>query len=161
MVGSDLIGHPSPKKPNHYVPSFQRLIVNSELLGSKVTVHYGLLERCERSVLVLPGMPDNGGHIEYRDYKCRAFPVRTLDSCDKENKFFCIAWTSAGYFTELSIGFASVACLAIIFGVTTHSRRRRIWRAAAVFVAFHSKYTITLLKCFDFFRWGPVCEPNR
>lgn len=50
---------------------------------------------------------------------------------------FCIAWTTAGYFAGLSIGFAAMACLAIIFGVTTHSRRRRIWRAVAVFVALH------------------------
>ncbi|KAK7692595.1 hypothetical protein QCA50_004227 [Cerrena zonata] len=30
-----------------------------------------------------------------------------------------------------------------LFGVTTHSRRRRIWRAAAVFVAFHTLLQIT------------------
>ncbi|CAL1707161.1 unnamed protein product [Somion occarium] len=118
------------------------LVVNNELLGSKTTVLYGLMERCERQVVVVPGMPDRK-RIEYTDYRCRPFPARTLDGCDKENKMFCVAWTTAGYFTELSIGFAVVACLAIIFGVSTHSRRRRIWRAVAGFVALHAASQLT------------------
>jgi len=31
----------------------------------------------------------------------------------------------------IAIGFSAVSLAAIIFGVTTHSRRRRIWRAVA------------------------------
>lgn len=50
---------------------------------------------------------------------------------------FCVGWITAGYLAELSIGFAGVACLAIIFGVTTHSRRRRIWRAVVGLLALH------------------------
>lgn len=75
--------------------------------------------------------------MEYSDYTCRPFPTRSEDGCEEDNGMFCIAWTTAGYFAGLSMGFAGMACLAIIFGVTTHSRRRRIWTAVAGFVALH------------------------
>lgn len=81
-------------------------------------------------------MPD-GSEIVHSAYKCRAFPARVADSCEEENKYFCVVWTTAGYLSELGAGFAAVSCLALFFGVTTHSRRRRIWRAVAVLVALH------------------------
>ncbi|KAI0070642.1 hypothetical protein K474DRAFT_1667819 [Panus rudis PR-1116 ss-1] len=102
------------------------------------TIHYGLMQRCERRILSIPDSP-----LKYTDYKCRPFPARILDACDKENKGFCVSWVTAGYFTELSIGFAVVASLAIVFGVSTHSRRRRIWRVVAAFVAIHAALQLT------------------
>ncbi|KAJ3489031.1 hypothetical protein NLI96_g2432 [Meripilus lineatus] len=114
------------------------LVYQSSVFGSRITIQYGLNRRCERSLIVLPA-PD-GGRMEYSDYKCRPFPTAKLDECDEDNKLFCVAWTTAGYFSQLSLGFAGVACLAIIFGVTTHSRRRRIWRAVAGLVWLHASF---------------------
>ncbi|KDQ57626.1 hypothetical protein JAAARDRAFT_35318 [Jaapia argillacea MUCL 33604] len=107
-----------------------------DLPYTKVTVRYGLMERCERQIVSIPG-PD-GGKIEYNDYKCRPWPARVADGCEEENRYMCIAWTSATYVTELGVGFASVALVAILFGISTHSRRRRIWRAVASLVALHA-----------------------
>jgi len=112
------------------------LVVNDpEVLHSKTTVRYGLTERCERQVLRIP-MP-NGSELAYTDYKCRPFPNRVIDRCEKEEKAFCMTWSTAGYFSELAAGFAIVSGLAILFGVSTHSRRRRIWRAVAVLTALN------------------------
>lgn len=118
---------------------------NPEIFHTKITVQYGLLTRCERQVVTVPGLPDSS-RMTYTDYKCRAFPARVSDSCEKENHLFCAVWSTAGYFTELSIGLAAVACLTLVFGVSTHSRRRRIWRAVAVLVALHgmSRHTTQL-----------------
>lgn len=111
-----------------------RLVVSyPETLGTKITVEYGLMRSCERHVVRMP--IGDGSQIAYTDYKCRPFPARLKDSCEDENQLFCIEWTSAGYFAELAAGFAAVSCLAIVFGVTTHSRRRRIWRVVATLVA--------------------------
>lgn len=87
-------------------------------------------------MIVIPGLPE-GSRLAYTDYKCRPFPNRVTENCDKENKTFCMIWSTAGYFSELAIGFGVVACLALLFGVSTHSRRRRIWRAVAGLTAFH------------------------
>jgi len=35
----------------------------------------------------------------------------------------------------IAIGFSAVALAAIVFGVTTHSRRRRIWKAVTGLVS--------------------------
>lgn len=78
--------------------------------------------------------------MTYSNYECRAFPTRVQDNCEKENKKFCMIWGTATYFSELGIGFAVVACLAIAFGVTTRSRRRRIWKSASVLVALHGEW---------------------
>lgn len=86
---------------------------------------YGLTERCELTVSELPG------NIAYRNYACRKFPASVTDGCQKDNKAFCAAWTSAGYLDQIAIGFAAISLVAISFGVSTHSRRRRIWRAVA------------------------------
>jgi len=117
------------------------LTVHSEIFNSKSTVYYGLMQRCEHSVVRMPGLPD-GSKVEYTDYKCRPFPTPVSDKCNEENKMFCVGWITAGYLTELSMGFAGVASLAIIFGVTTHSRRRRIWSAVAVLIAIHTALQI-------------------
>lgn len=113
------------------------LVVHSDMLGAKSTVQYGLTRLCERNVIRFPGGSD-GGKVEYSDYKCRPFPARVQDKCEDENRNFCIQWTTAGYFAELAVGFAAVSCLALVFGVTTHSRRRRIWRAVAALVGLHA-----------------------
>ena len=113
-----------------------RLVVRTEALGTKSTLQYGLTRVCERFEIPMPG-PSDGSKIEYSDYKCRPFPAREADHCEKENRNFCIAWTTAGYTSELAAGFAIVSALALVFGVTTHSRRRRIWRAVAILVGLH------------------------
>ena len=68
--------------------------------------------------------------------------MRVQDGCEDDNKAFCMIWSTAGYFGELGIGFGAVSCLAILFGVTTHSRRRRIWKSASVLVALHGESMI-------------------
>ena len=100
-----------------------------EVLYTKITVTYGLTKRCELTVSELPGSSPEDGTISYRKYECRSFPGSVTDRCEKENKAFCAAWTSAGYLEQLALGFAAVSLIAILFGVSTHSRRRRIWRA--------------------------------
>jgi hypothetical protein len=47
-------------------------------------------------------------------------------------------FSSAGYAVELAIGFGALTLATIVVGVTTHSRRRRIWRAVAGLVVFHA-----------------------
>jgi len=116
------------------------LITSYEILNAKVTVRYGLMERCERQVISIPG-PGNGG-FEYTDYECRPFPRSVTDKCDDENRFFCAAWTSAQYSTELGIGFAALALVSLLIGVSTHSRRRRVWRAVAGLVLLHVAFQI-------------------
>lgn len=101
-----------------------------EVLKTKVTISYGLNQEC---VLTLTEFPSGNGEIMYREYECREFPAK--DRCEDENKYFCNAWTSAGYFEQVAIGFAALSLAAILLGISTHSRRRRIWRAVAGLVA--------------------------
>lgn len=112
----------------------RRLVTKVTVLGSSVTVRYGFLRRCESTVFRIP---EGGG--KYTGYQCRAFPKRVEDDCEDEHRGFCAAWTTAGYVTELAIGFGATALLAIIFGLSTHSRRRRIWKVVAWLVGFHGK----------------------
>ncbi|KAI0088035.1 hypothetical protein BDY19DRAFT_985746 [Irpex rosettiformis] len=107
-----------------------------EVLGSRLTVEYGLMRSCEYQAVRLP--VGGGSKIEYSDYRCRSFPARVKDGCEKENQTFCVEWTTAGYLSELATGFGAVSTLAIVFGVTTHSRRRRIWKMVAALVALHA-----------------------
>ncbi|KAI0341902.1 hypothetical protein BDW22DRAFT_1413738 [Trametopsis cervina] len=122
------------------VVSIQRpdwLIVRyPEMFGSRLTVEYGLMRSCEYQAVHIP--VGGGSKIEYSDYRCRSFPARVKDSCEDDNQTFCIEWTTAGYLSELATGFGAVSCLAIVFGVTTHSRRRRIWSVVATLVALHA-----------------------
>ena len=113
-----------------------RLVVRlSDIIHKDDIVTYGLSTQCELRVLEIPG--PNGGTITYTNYECRPFPMRVQAGCEEENKTFCMIWSTSRYFGELGIGFAVVACLAILFGVTTHSRRRRIWKTASALVVFH------------------------
>ncbi|KAG2037432.1 hypothetical protein BDR03DRAFT_957133 [Suillus americanus] len=98
------------------------------------------MKRCERSIISLPG-PGKGG-LEYTEYECRQFPLRVQDKCDDENRLFCALWTSAQYFTELGIGFAGMGLVALLIGVSTHSRRRRVWRAVAGLVILHAVFQL-------------------
>ncbi|TEB38310.1 hypothetical protein FA13DRAFT_1725966 [Coprinellus micaceus] len=107
---------------------------HSDVLHTTVTTSYGLTKACELIITRLPtggGGDDNSdnGKITYRDYKCRPFPSQANDGCDKDNRSFCSTWTGAGYVEYLALGFSAVAPLAFLFGMSTHSRRRRIWRA--------------------------------
>lgn len=116
-----------------------RLIVTDELLGVKWTTQYGLTQVCTDTVSPMPGRPD-GSDVKWTE--CRPFPARVKDACEKENHYFCIVWTTAGFLSELAAGFAVLSCLALVFGVTTHSRRRRIWRAVAALVALHGVFPL-------------------
>ena len=119
----------------------KRLVVkNPEVLHTKVTVYYGLMRRCELDIVDIPG--PSKGKLSYTNYECRKFPAPVSDGCDKEHRKFCAAWTTAGYASELSIGFGALSILAIFFGVSTHSRRRRIWRAVASLVSLQGVYII-------------------
>ncbi|THH19973.1 hypothetical protein EW146_g1297 [Bondarzewia mesenterica] len=116
----------------------------------KVTVRYGLMERCERQVIEIPG---SDGKLAYTDYQCRPFPASVTDHCEKENRAFCTEWTTAGYVGELGIWVGAMALLSLIFGVSTHSRRRRIWKAVAGLVALHALFPmITFAVVSDLYR---------
>ncbi|KAI6121707.1 hypothetical protein F5141DRAFT_1091767 [Pisolithus sp. B1] len=112
------------------------LVASHTVDDARVTVRYGLMERCERITFEEPGS-SNATHSDYSDYECRRFPLREQDKCEKENKIFCAAWVSAQYCTELGIGFAATALVTLLFGVSTHSRRRRVWRAVAGLLVLH------------------------
>lgn len=112
---------------------------STEVFHTRFTWYYGLNRLCE---LKSVNIPDSDS---WTSYGCRKFPVRKQDcapSDDDDDRnvtvSFCDAWTSAGYAAELGIGFASVSLIAILVGVSTHSRRRRIWRAVAALVGLHT-----------------------
>lgn len=114
-----------------------------EVLYTKITATYGLTKRCELTVSELPGSSPADGTISYRKYECRSFPGSVTDRCEKENKAFCAAWTSAGYLDQMALGFAGVSLIVILFGVSTHSRRRRIWRAVVGLILLTAVSQIT------------------
>ncbi|KAF8658308.1 hypothetical protein AX16_002078 [Volvariella volvacea WC 439] len=114
-----------------------------EVLNTIVTVYYGLHRRCEWTVTRIPNPSGGNGKFEYTDYTCREFPAPVSDGCDKENKVFCASWHTAEYLNQLAIGSGVLALLSILFGVSTHSRRRRIWKAVAGFVFLHAVLQIT------------------
>lgn len=117
------------------------LVASHTVDDARVTVRYGLMERCERITFEEPGS-SNATHSDYSDYECRRFPLREQDKCEKENKIFCAAWVSAQYCTELGIGFAATALVTLLFGVSTHSRRRRVWRAVAGLLVLHAIFQL-------------------
>ncbi len=119
-------------------PSRRLVVHDADIIHKAVVVEYGLSRRCELKVVEIPS--GDGGHITYTNYDCRPFPLRVTDGCEKENKQFCVIWGTASYFANLGVGFAVVACLAIGFGVSTHSRRRRIWKSVSVLVALHGEF---------------------
>ncbi|PBK72512.1 hypothetical protein ARMSODRAFT_954226 [Armillaria solidipes] len=110
-----------------------------EIFHTKIIVRYGLRERCETKVISLP---DSDTDRNYTEKSCRRFPLTKTDECQNGNERFCASWTSAGYAVELGIGFSAVSLVAIMFGVSTHSRRRRIWRAVAGLVALQAVFQL-------------------
>ncbi|KAJ7084393.1 hypothetical protein B0H15DRAFT_848978 [Mycena belliarum] len=110
----------------------------SDVLNSSYEAKYGLARVCERLVVNLPGR----GSPKFEDFQCRRFPTRDDDKCSSDNQYFCAAWTSAGYAVELAIGFGALSLITIALGVSTHSRRRRIWRAVAGLVILQSIFQL-------------------
>ncbi|KAF9268873.1 hypothetical protein L218DRAFT_977301 [Marasmius fiardii PR-910] len=117
------------------------VVETPEILHTKVTIEYGLTKLCELKVISIPGGGENG-KFSYTDYSCRKFPMRAKDACEKENESFCPTWVSAGYAVELGIGFAVLSLFAILVGVSTGSRRRRIWKAVAGLIFLHAVFNI-------------------
>ncbi|TFY62245.1 hypothetical protein EVG20_g6777 [Dentipellis fragilis] len=161
-LSSALTGSPCPSlaltpKPASDTHHPHRLIVKgSDTIHTRITVRYGLTERCERTIIEIPG-PSTGGKIAYTDYQCRPFPSSVTDRCEKGNRGFCTAWSSAGYLAELSVTFGAAALLSLIFGVSTHSRRRRIWKAVAVLVTAHGAFLLVWLEdCGMMLIWAGV-----
>ncbi|KAJ3989106.1 hypothetical protein F5890DRAFT_1401751 [Lentinula detonsa] len=113
------------------------VVKTPEVLRTQITIRYGLTTLCELKHVNIPGS-DNNSRLEYTSYDCRPFPKRVQDGCEEGNSGFCAAWTSAGYAVEISIGFAVLALFAILIGLSTGSRRRRIWKAVAGLVALHA-----------------------
>ncbi|KAI5117783.1 hypothetical protein M0805_000426 [Coniferiporia weirii] len=112
-----------------------------DIFHTKTVIRYGLLERCERQIIDFPG-PGQGGRIRYTDYSCRPFPSRKEDQCEGDNRMFCTLWWSAGYSAELGVVFGAAALLAVLIGISTHSRRRRVWRGIAGMQVFHAAFKI-------------------
>jgi len=112
------------------------VVRSPEILHTKITLKYGLASLCELTTTRVPG-PGSHGEVTYRSYDCRKFPLGVKDECDSENQAFCAEWTSAGYIDQIAIGFGTISLIAILFGVSTHSRRRRIWKAIAWLTFFH------------------------
>ncbi|KAI0320921.1 hypothetical protein OF83DRAFT_466938 [Amylostereum chailletii] len=134
------------------------IVRGKDIFSRQITVRYGLAERCERQVLEIPS-PTGDGTIAYTDYKCRPFPASVTDRCEKGNRYFCTSWTTAAYVSELGIGFGALALLAIVFGVSTHSRRRRIWKAVAGLVALQAVFPmITFAIATDLYRTAKFWE---
>jgi len=111
-----------------------------DILGQTI-YRYGLLEVCERSILDMPG-PGGNGKIRWTSENCREFPTTKYDQCEDKNRPFCTAWLSARYSAALSFVFGAAAALGLVFGVTTHSRRRRVWKAIAGLVVFQVAFKI-------------------
>ena len=111
-----------------------------KFLGTTITEYYGLMELCTTKVVSIPD-PDQGNPIEYTNYVCRAFPKHQTDRCE-QNSGFCTSWSTAGYASELAVGCGALTLFTLIVGVSTHSRRRRIWRAVAGLIVLHSAFQI-------------------
>lgn len=112
-----------------------------DILGTRTVVHYGLFERCELQVIRIPG-GGSSGHIDYTSYSCRPFPQRKLDGCEDEFRNVCALWSSAAYVAVISAALGVTAALGLIFGVTTRSRRRRVWKAVVALVGWHGEWKV-------------------
>lgn len=100
-----------------------------EIFDVQTTIYYGFTERCQKTKF-----PDGELSVD-----CRPFPTKDSDACDGRERSFCTLWSTANYVSYLAIGFGAVACVAIIFGVSTHSRRKRIWKVVAALIGLHGK----------------------
>ncbi|KAJ3757934.1 hypothetical protein EV360DRAFT_44963 [Lentinula raphanica] len=128
------------------------VVQTKQVLHTQITRYYGLTTLCELTHVDIPGNDldldhshsdnnnsnSNNSKLEYTSYTCRPFPKRVQDKCEEDHPGFCAAWTSAGYAVEISIGFAVLALFAILIGLSTGSRRRRIWKAVAGLVGLHA-----------------------
>ncbi|KAH8119545.1 hypothetical protein DFH11DRAFT_452276 [Phellopilus nigrolimitatus] len=112
-----------------------------DVFHTQTVIRYGLLERCERQIIDFPG-PGQNGKIRYTDYTCRPFPSRKDDRCESENRAFCTLWWTAGYAAELGVVFGAAALIGIMIGISTRSRRRRVWRGVAGLQALHAAFGI-------------------
>ncbi|KAL5528150.1 hypothetical protein ACEPAF_7286 [Sanghuangporus sanghuang] len=112
-----------------------------DIFHTKTIIRYGLLERCERQIIDFPG-PGESGKIRYTDYSCRPFPSRKEDDCEGDNRYFCVMWWTAGYAAELGVVFGAGALMAVLIGVSTRSRRMRVWRAVAGLEGLHASFKI-------------------
>ncbi|THH08374.1 hypothetical protein EW145_g2753 [Phellinidium pouzarii] len=112
-----------------------------DIFHAKTVIRYGLLERCERQIIDFPG-PGEKGRIRYSEYSCTPFPSRKDDQCEEDNRMFCTLWWSAGYSAELGVVFGAAGLLAVIIGISTRSRRRRVWRGVAGMQALHAAFKI-------------------
>ncbi|KLO09473.1 hypothetical protein SCHPADRAFT_907699 [Schizopora paradoxa] len=147
-----------------------------DIFHTDTRITYGLLEHCQSTLIDFPG-PGESGKIRYSDYTCRPFPTLKDDGCDAEDgngkrRNFCVLWWLAGYASELSVVFGGAAALAIVFAVTTRSRRRRVWRAVASLEVFHATFKIlcfglitdlyltSRLPLFEYARPGPAFVLN-
>jgi hypothetical protein len=104
-----------------------------EVLYTTITVFFGLTQRCQLQIT-----QTDDGKLSYRNYECRRFPTPENENCDKDDyKYICAAWSSAYYLDQIALGIGALALVTVLFGVTTHSRRRRIWKTVAglVFLA--------------------------
>jgi len=120
---------------------FRLINPGREFLHTKYIVHYGLMERCERQVLRIPD-PDGDWQEVFTAFKCRDFPKSVSDRCKKENRLFCVEWTSMGYLAHMAVGFGVMTLFSILVGVSTYSRRRRVWKAVAGLVTFNGAWPI-------------------
>lgn len=120
-----------------------RLVVKyKEVLYTTITVFYGLTQRCQLQVT-----QTDDGKFSYRNYECRQFPTREDDHCDRdEYKSLCNAWTSTYYLDQIAIGIGAVALVAVLFGVITHSTRRRMWKTVAGLVFLVGKHVLVIPK---------------
>ncbi|TDL26140.1 hypothetical protein BD410DRAFT_784183 [Rickenella mellea] len=114
------------------------LFVHSpDIFHSRVTVTYGLRQRCEASTINIP-TPGSGGGIHYDEFSCRPFPTRMADQCDDENRTFCELWWTAGYAAFLSVAFGGVATFSVLLGSMTRSTRRTMWKSVAGFITLQA-----------------------
>jgi len=116
-----LLNYLSSQRPDWLVVQY------TELFYTRVTISFGLSQRCQ---LMITETSD--GKFVYRSYDCRKFPTVQDDHCNKdEYKHFCAAWTSAFYLDQVALGLGAISLVTVLFGMTTHSRRRRMWTSVA------------------------------
>lgn len=130
---------------------------------SHVVVRFGLNERCERVTVFTPE-PDHDSDPVVEVLECRPFPFGVRDGCKHPGTLVCAAWTSAQYFSELGCWCAGAALVALLFGVSTHSRRQRVWRAVAGLVLMHACWQLlTFMLIAELYRTGrfPAFEHAR
>ncbi|KAF8335902.1 uncharacterized protein EI90DRAFT_3014497 [Cantharellus anzutake] len=117
---------------------------------------YGLYRRCETRLVVEPyhatdPKPSNSTispplhNVMTAAYICTPFPPRSV--CEREGEGFCIAWSSAGYLSQLGLVLVMVALftLMIVNIVSSRARRRNAWRFVSFLVGLHATVQIVAL----------------